>query len=59
MDVINDEALLETIIEDIINNYDKTEMEAEAIAKDIAPYLVECMWSEFDQRLAEEVSNSI
>lgn len=51
MQVINDEAMLELIVNDIIDNYEIDRTTAYNIARDQGGHIVEQMWAEYDSTL--------
>ena len=51
MEVINDNALAEVIIEDLMNNYDLSEVAATAFVEESGAAVVDAMWNGFSDEL--------
>lgn len=45
--VIDDDALLDVLTNDIQNGFGYSREESKAIAKNQAEYIIECMWAEY------------
>ena len=54
---INDLVIRDIIIDEVLENYPTLTDHAEALADKLGPYLVESMWSAFDNELAQELKS--
>jgi predicted Rossmann-fold nucleotide-binding protein len=56
-EAINDKAIKDIIIDEIVEHYPHLIEQADELADELGPYLVESMWSAFDKDLEQELHN--
>lgn len=54
---INDEAIKDIIIDEILLHYPHLTIDSDSIADELGPYLVESMWSAFEEDLEAQLKN--